>query len=38
MLQRNIIRPVLVGFRVAMELQNRQWTVRSQESITDNLL
>lgn len=37
-LQRSIIRPVLVGFSVAIELQNRQCTVRSHESRTVNLL
>jgi hypothetical protein len=37
-LQRNIIRLVLVGLRVATELQKRQCTVRSQESIIDKLL
>ena len=37
-MQRNIIRPVLVGFKVAIELQKRQYTYRSHESITDNLL
>ena len=37
-LQRNIIRPVLVGLSVAIALQKRQCTVRSHESITDKLL
>jgi len=36
-LQLNIIRLVLVGFNVAIALQNRQCTVRSHESITDKL-
>jgi hypothetical protein len=35
-LQRSIIRLVLVGFNVAMLPQNRQCTVRSHDSITDN--
>ena len=34
----SIIRPVLVGLSVAIELQNRQCTIRSHESITDNFL
>ncbi|MGA9845726.1 MAG: hypothetical protein WBP64_06195 [Nitrososphaeraceae archaeon] len=34
----NIIRPVFVGFSVAIELQNRQYTIRSHGSFTDNLL
>ena len=37
-LHRSIIRPVLVGFNVAIDLQNRQCTVRSHESRTVNLL
>jgi hypothetical protein len=37
-LQRSIIRLVLVGFNVAIELQKRQCTVRSHELITDKLL
>jgi hypothetical protein len=35
-LHRNIIRPVFVGFNVAIDLQKRQCTIRSHESITDN--
>ena len=31
-LHRSIIRPVLVGFNVAIDLQNRQHTVHSHES------
>jgi hypothetical protein len=38
MVQRNIIRPVLVGLSVAIELQQRQCTVRSHKSITNKLL
>jgi hypothetical protein len=34
----SIIRPVLVGFNVAIDLQKRQYTARSHESITRNLL
>src|SRR5690242_13563056 len=34
----SIIRPVFVGFRVAIDLQKRQSTVRSHESIIGNLL
>ncbi|HEY7082558.1 MAG TPA: hypothetical protein VH500_22945 [Nitrososphaeraceae archaeon] len=37
-LQRNIIRLVLVGLSVAIELQKRQCTVRSHESTIDMLL
>ena len=37
-LQRNIIRLVLVGFNVAIALQKRQCTIRSHELITDKLL
>lgn len=37
-LQRSIIRLVFVGFNVAIELQKRQYAVRSQKSMTDNLL
>ena len=37
-LHRSIIRPVLVGFNVAIDLQNRQCTVRSHEFRTFNLL
>jgi len=37
-LQRSIIRPVFVGLSVAIELQKRQYTVLSHDSITDNLL
>jgi hypothetical protein len=37
-LHRNIIRLVLVGFNVAIELQNRQLTVLSHEFRTVNLL
>jgi hypothetical protein len=32
------MRLVLVGLSVAMELQKRQWTVRSHGSIIDKLL
>jgi hypothetical protein len=38
MLQRNIIRLVLVGLNVAIELQQRQCTVRSHEPIANKLL
>jgi len=38
MLHRSIIRLVLVGFSVAIELQKRQCTVRSHELKTDKLL
>jgi len=34
-LQRSIIRLVLVGLSVAIELQKRQYTVRSHESIAN---
>ncbi|HEY7572717.1 MAG TPA: hypothetical protein VH796_15235, partial [Nitrososphaeraceae archaeon] len=37
-LHRSIIRLVLVGFNVAIELQKRQCTVRSHGSIIDKLL
>ena len=37
-LHRSIMRPVLVGFNVAILLQNRQYTVRSHGSRTVNLL
>ena len=37
-LHRNIIRPVFVGLRVAIELQKRQYTVRSHGSRAVNLL
>jgi len=37
-LQRSIMRLVLVGFNVAIELQKRQCTVRSHDSTTDMLL
>jgi hypothetical protein len=37
-LQRSIIRLVLVGLSVAIELQKRQCTVRSHKSITGKLL
>jgi hypothetical protein len=38
MLQRSFIRLVLVGLSVAIDLQKRQCTVRSHESIANNLL
>jgi hypothetical protein len=34
----SIIRPVFVGLSVAIELQNRQYTIRSHGSIRDNSL